>query len=331
MSRLRWFGGLVLLLFLTAAGIQSQAVSVQAGAAKISIRSSQEQIVKGDSFYVVIKVSADEEIKGFEGYFTYDQSVLKYVTGGSVSSGNDDEIHIKDTDREDSTAEVKYAVKFLARKAGTCVIALKKPFHVSTADDMKMSVGSASLELEVISEKKAARLNRLQQEEEIDSPDKSPERPAESPEATSEASSTPDREDDMQADNIQPDFLDEIPEEQQGIPSPTPSPQEVNTGLDRTTCIVIICLALIGLVMIGVLSMGMWRGQNGKNEDDWAEETQQEDRGYTGHQESSAESGEEVAESGTTGPDGEKMDNQSVSIEEIERRLEQKRQWLRKE
>lgn len=331
MGRLRWFGGLVLLLFLTAACILSQTVSVQAGAAKVSIRSSSEQIVKGDYFYVVITVSADEEIKEFEGYFTYDQSVLKYVTGGSVSSGNDDEIHIKDTDREDGATRIKYSVKFLARKTGECVVALKKPFHVSTTDDIKMSVGSASLELEVLSAKKAARLNRLQQGEDIASPDKSPQMPSESPEATPDASPTPDREGDTQINDIQSDFLDEIPEEQQEIPSPTTLPQETNTGLDRRTCIVIICLALTGIVMIGALTMGMWRGENGKNEEDWAEEILQEEERYAGHQESGEESGEEVTGSGTTEPDREDTDGQSADLEEIERRLEQKRQWLRKE
>ena len=101
-GRFRRWGMIAFVVF---AGFICRENTAQAAMAQISLQKSADEIVKSDIFYVVITVAADEEITGFDGYFSYDQDIMQYITGGSVSSGNDDEIHVKDLDRETRSEE----------------------------------------------------------------------------------------------------------------------------------------------------------------------------------------------------------------------------------
>ena len=149
----KWF----IFLFLVFAGCPMMKTEAQAAVAQITIQKSQQDIVKGDVFYVIVTVTSDEEINGFEGYFSYNQNVMQFITGGSIASGNDDEIHIKDLDRDTVTQKIKYSLQFRARKAGTSSVALKRYRQIKKAEeDTGLSVGSASLEIEVISQKEYA-------------------------------------------------------------------------------------------------------------------------------------------------------------------------------
>lgn len=120
-----------------------------AAGATVSISTKNTTVVKGDTVYVVIRVSSDEAIKGFEGYFTYDSRVLQFITGGNITSGNDDAFKIDDTDRSSSSTEITYSVKFKARKAGSSTISLRKPYQIYSDDEnsSKMSVSYNSLNI----------------------------------------------------------------------------------------------------------------------------------------------------------------------------------------
>lgn len=334
------FGGICLAILLAAGGWNSQSMSVQASAARVSLQASADQLVVGDFFYIVITVSADEEMSGFEGYFSYDQSVMRFVTGGSVSSGNDDEIHIKDTGRETGDTKLKYSIRCQARRAGSSVIALKEPYAVYAAEDgEEMSVGSGSIELEVISKKKAAKLKRLQEQAESSaSPVPSGELPGDQraqavpsgeissdmPRGTADiASPEPAAGDEHSMDGVDVLLPEETAEEAQETPASTEFAEASGTGLTRNTCIVILCLAVAGLVMIAILSAGIWR--RARDEEDWSEEEWETSLEEEAPGEENGELQEQEQNTDT------KFEEETESIEEIERRLEEKRQWLRKE
>ncbi len=80
---------------------------VQASSAAVNVTVNNNNVVKGDTVYVIITITSSDEIGGFKGYFSYDNSVLKYVTGGSVASGNDNEFLVSDTDREDGNQQAR--------------------------------------------------------------------------------------------------------------------------------------------------------------------------------------------------------------------------------
>ena len=128
---------------------------VQASSAAVNVTANNSNVVKGDTVYVIITITSSDEIGGFKGYFSYDNSVLKYVTGGSVTSGNDNEFLVSDTDRENGSYRLKYAVKFTARATGNTTIMLKSPYAVYGYGDNaeEMSVSYSPLNI-VVSPKK---------------------------------------------------------------------------------------------------------------------------------------------------------------------------------
>lgn len=152
---------------------------VQASSASVTVSAENSTVVKGDTIYIVITVKSSDEIGGFTGYFSYDNSVIKYVTGGNVISGNDDEFLVSDTDRESGKKTIKYAVKFIARKAGHTRIELKHPYAVySSEDSSEMSVSYSALDIFV--EKKVS-VTKTPESTEAPESTKTPE-PTEKPE-----------------------------------------------------------------------------------------------------------------------------------------------------
>lgn len=119
-----------------------------AAGATISITSANPTAVSGEVVYVVITVKSSSEISGFEAYFSYDNRVLQFQTGGSVVFGNDDEFRVEDVERDSSSKMIKYSVKFLARREGSTTITLKEPYNVfgaSTSEKMSVSYNSLNI------------------------------------------------------------------------------------------------------------------------------------------------------------------------------------------
>lgn len=309
----RWF----IIGFLVFAGCFMMKVRTQAAVAQITIQKSQQEIVRGDTFYVIVTVASDEEINGFEGYFSYNQNVMQFITGGSVASGNDDEIHIKDLDRETGTQKIKYSLQFRARKAGTSSVALKRYRQIKKAEeDTKLSVGAASLEIEVISRKAYQnKIEKQEKQQDFQRPEEKPEEePTESPMASAPADDLPEYTSDMEENN------DEVVEDSSLQPTTVTSETAENpkepVGLTRGICIVILCLAVIGFVIVAVLLVNAFKEagtEEERSEADWTEDPENQDLDMD-------------SEDWDVDPD-----DQEKRLNEIEKRLEEKRRWLRKE
>ena len=124
---IRAAGCIILLLLICVCGWESHA---SADCADIKITTKQQVVSKGDTVYVMVTVTSTSAMSGFEGFFTYDNTVLQFQTGGSVVYGNDDAFQISDIDRSSTATKLKYSIKFKARKAGDTEIALTEPYHV---------------------------------------------------------------------------------------------------------------------------------------------------------------------------------------------------------
>lgn len=137
--------------FISIVGCMCMVKDASAASATISITTENKKVAKGDTLYVIITVSSSDLIGGFKGTFSYDSSVLKYVTGGSVMSGNDSEFYLTDTNRENGVNRIKYSIKFIARQKGAVSISLKKPYSIYKADDSSdMSVSYNPLNIMVV-------------------------------------------------------------------------------------------------------------------------------------------------------------------------------------
>lgn len=172
---------------------------VSAAGATVSITTKNSTVTKGDTVYVVITVRATEKMQSFEGYFSYDNRILRFVTGGSVIHGNDDKFRIQDTERESSASTITYSVKFLARKQGSTAISMEKPYSVRTDDDNATKMSVSYNTLNILVKKKSAEQSEQQSPQPTNaslspkasaSPDVSA-----TPEASGEPSPTPGKKD----------------------------------------------------------------------------------------------------------------------------------------
>ena len=150
---IRAAGCIILLLLICVCGWESHA---SADCADIKITTKQQVVSKGDTVYVMVTVTSTTAMSGFEGFFTYDNTVLQFQTGGSVVYGNDDAFQISDIDRSSTATKLKYSIKFKARKAGDTEIALTGPYHVfGESTSTKLSASYNSLVLVVKDREKA--------------------------------------------------------------------------------------------------------------------------------------------------------------------------------
>lgn len=325
----RW----LLLLLLCSLGWQMECGIVNAAGASISIKPDVNPVVKGEIFYVMITVTSTEEMSGFEGYFSYDQGVMKYMTGGSVSSGNDDVFSISDTNREKGTTTLKYSIQFKARRSGYSTVELKQPYRVYNAETSeKMSVAYDSVNIRVLSKKEAR-----EQQEDIPNQTDAP-FAGENPDGQE---NEPSRED---GENSEPPAEEKSTEQTKQTEEPQRTPIERNSGeallqqerqtllpqqtgsavgenqesssgigLGRGICIAVIVIASINLVLLGIAFVRMrWRGSDSDFDD------------------MSAEASDEIEEQEIQDMQSHDSDIPD-SLEDIERRLERKRQWLRED
>lgn len=329
-------------------------IRTEAAGAGVAIETESATVVKGDYFYIVVTVTSADQIGGFEGYFSYDQHVMKYITGGSVSSGNDDVFTISDTERESAASKIKYSIRFLARKTGDCVVELRKPYGVYDGDGVKMSVASDSLAIRVISKKRARKLGILPGEEgtaekgdvEASGGDDTGDHadgeetedgmkpsaeplPGETGIPVTDAASSGEEQSPEQSSDSFP--AEDIPlgdglngkEDPEGLVEPAGEAKrsvKKVSGPGKTACIIVISLSCLGLA--GILCYMVRDGkkeydvETGEPEEDSVWDI--EDRMYPAGRE------------GPGGAEGNNYQKPEESLEEIERRLEQKRQWLRK-
>lgn len=331
MESWRKAGILFLFLVVCCFGWQMECSSADAAGANISIKTDTNTIVSGDIFYVIITVSSSEEMSGFEGFFTYNQSVMKYMTGGSVSSGNDDAFSISDKDRETGSTQFKYSIQFKARKSGSSTIGLKSPYAVYRSEDSsKMSVAYNSLNLLVVKNE------RKDQQENIasrqpDSTGSVPMAGQESPASTKESKETSSPVATVSpAGTVQPAVTDRSERENSPGFAASMSPAAANDS-GRTpsgnssgkTMLIILLLIVCGLfLLIIVVSLIRMRG---RAVGEWLEWDQEETEGDIWEEEQ-----EEIFYETEEDTDR-KIEEGPESMEEIERRLEQKRRWLKGE
>lgn len=171
------FGFLLFCMGMTAGQINP--AKAQAAGANVIIATKNNTVTQGDTVYILVTVSSSENMKGLEGYFTYDNRYLQFVTGGSVVHGNDDAFQIADADRSSGTTKIKYSIKFKARKKGNTTIALKKPYQVLDEEGNKMSVSYNALNI-VVRDKEDATESTKPKEKATETPKKSEKKPSKS-------------------------------------------------------------------------------------------------------------------------------------------------------
>lgn len=321
-------GTLFLFLLVCCFGWQMEYSSADAAGANVSIKTDTNTIVSGDIFYVIITVSSSEEMSGFEGFFTYDQSVMKFMTGGTVASGNDDVFSISDTDRETGSTQFKYSIQFKARKSGNSTIGLKPPYAVYRSEDSsKMSVAYNSLSLLVVKkDTKDQQKNSASEQPDSTGSVNTPGRESPIPTEESKETSSPIVTESPDS-TVRPTAADrENSQVFSASASPADGSEAGNVPSGNTTgktILIIVLLIVCGfLLLVIVVSLIRMRRRAANEWLEWDEEGTGIDIWEDDREEEFYETEEDTDLT---------IEEEPESLEEIERRLEQKRRWLKGE
>lgn len=350
MKRWGWTGQWILILLVCSIIWTMDSSAVQAAGANLSIETDANPVVAGEIFYVIITITSTEKLSGFEGHFTYDQGAMKYLTGGSVSNGNDDSFSISDKDRETPSNKLKYSIQFRARRAGNSTISLKSPYGIYGGEDSgKLSVAYSPLHIRVLSKKQAQKQEEREGQSEIpeeigDRPgnETDGQEPPDIPDGTGIPGEDGGREENSPEKELETTlpqvFPDLIPEEETGdfrepdenVPDMGQSENGDAKEYDRIqwkkrVSILVLLLAVVGLFF---LILAFWRRWE---ETAW-EDMGNEDDDYDYEDNREEKYKEDVQEEEQEIDPGEELTEEEIQkrMEIIEQRLEQKRQWYPK-
>jgi len=136
-------GIIVLFALITVMGhFMMSDVNVYASSAMIELAVNESEIAVGNSFNVIMTVSATDDIKSVDMYVTYDAATMTYVSGGKYVSGSDGLLHIQAPDLGGDKNKVKFSLQFNAIAKGDSAIGLSDSAKVTDSSGTGMSTSS---------------------------------------------------------------------------------------------------------------------------------------------------------------------------------------------
>lgn len=114
--------------FLLLLSVMSAFIGLSASAASTAISFSSATVKPGDNVTVTVRVNGDEDIYGVDISMTYNNSVLKYVSGAAVNSGNT----VKIVESPSGGKSASYNVVFSALKEGSAAFSVSAEYSGMT-------------------------------------------------------------------------------------------------------------------------------------------------------------------------------------------------------
>ncbi|WP_310605057.1 cohesin domain-containing protein [Anaerosporobacter sp.] len=137
-------------------------VGIKAASATVSMTLKETDIKLNDTFNVIVKVEATDDIGGFETFLTYDEKKLEFISGGSLVSGSDGILRISDMNPENIVKSRKYILQFKAIEQGNAQIETMDQAYVYTYEDSaEMSVSSNRLSISIGTDEKVSNNAKL--------------------------------------------------------------------------------------------------------------------------------------------------------------------------
>ena len=121
------------------------AAAFAASSASLSF-SGETEAHAGDTFVLSVTFKASEEISALQAEFTYDDSLISFVSDSNIIHGADGTGGITDNPGE---AEVEYSLSFRALKAGVAGIDITNAELISAVTGKKIGNPAGSVEIEI--------------------------------------------------------------------------------------------------------------------------------------------------------------------------------------
>lgn len=128
-----------------------------AASAALELQCLADEIYKEEQFEVELLVTTDVTLGDFEGYLTYDDSILEYVTGPSCITGGGGMLKIADIGADKTNTPRRYLLRFRAVNQGKAEISFyDTPMVYAYETGLTMSVFSNVLSFQVLPAKDAS-------------------------------------------------------------------------------------------------------------------------------------------------------------------------------
>lgn len=122
--------------------------SVWAESATLELNVLNQEIRAGDEFEIELLVTTDVTLGDFEGYLTYDENLIEFVTGASCITGGGGMLKIEDIGASKTNTTRRYLLRFQALQQGQGEIAFyDTPMVYAYETGLTMSVLSNTLML----------------------------------------------------------------------------------------------------------------------------------------------------------------------------------------
>lgn len=145
---------LVWMLLFLSFGFFTVGKEAMAASAVVSITTGEDEVLKGDTFSVMVTLESADEIGNVEMFVVFDSSKVSLVDSGKYTTGGDGLVLISDWNGSASNTRKKYTLKFKAKKKGTCKFSVGDQPAIYLADsEEQMSVSSVNMEVKVVNKK----------------------------------------------------------------------------------------------------------------------------------------------------------------------------------
>lgn len=130
--------------------IYTPVYTVMASGASVWFETDQEVVREGDVIQIYMCIDSDDTLGDFEGFISYNDDVLEYVSGPACITGGSGKLEINDTGASGSWDTRRYAMKFKALKIGNSLIQIiNTPTAYEYETMQQMSVSSSVYFLEI--------------------------------------------------------------------------------------------------------------------------------------------------------------------------------------
>lgn len=136
----------------TAGIIYSVPCNALAYSASIWFETDIDEIYEGQEFKVYMNVSSDDTLGDFEGFVSYNDSVVEFISGPACVTKDSGNLKVNDKGASASWDTRQYVLTFKALKPGISLIQMiDAPIAYEYSEKQPMSVSSAVFQLEIMS------------------------------------------------------------------------------------------------------------------------------------------------------------------------------------
>lgn len=122
-----------------------------AASSVVSLTTGEEEVMKGDTFSVMVTLESADDIGNVELFVVFDSSKVSFLKDGKYTTGGDGLVLISDWNGSAASALKKYTLEFKAKKKGTCKFSIgDQPVVCLANSEEQMSVSSVNMSVEVV-------------------------------------------------------------------------------------------------------------------------------------------------------------------------------------